>query len=53
MIGPIEKELTRRYFEARNRLAEYKEEEEKEREYLRGQAEALLEAARYAEGLES
>lgn len=51
MIGPIEKELTRRYFEARKRLAECKE--EKEREYLRGRAEALLEAARYAEGLES
>ena len=51
MIGPIEKELTRRYLAAKKKL-DYDCKDEKEREYWRGKADALVEAARYCEGLE-
>ena len=51
-VGPIEKELTKRYFAAKKKMAEYKDKSSKDYEYWRGAAEALVEAARYAEGLE-
>lgn len=52
-VGPIERELTRRCFEARKRAGEAENRGDKAlADYLRGTAEAYADAARYAEGLE-
>ena len=51
-IGPIERELTRRYFDAERESGEAaRRGDELRREYLRGMAEAYADAARYAEDM--
>lgn len=51
-IGPIERELTRRHFDAERKSGEAaRRGDELRREYLRGMAEAYADAARYAEDM--